>query len=407
LKRKNGGWGVPYPYVHSGNGEGSSFKDIDGNWFLDFACQIASNPMGYNNAELNKVVQEYKTFPVKYAGQDFCVSEHLDFIEVLTGISPPGMDSAFLVNSGAEAVENSIKIAMRDRQGKKFSVSFDGAFHGRTLGALSLHHSKQLHRKGYFLEPNIKLPFEDIAGESLRRIIKKWKAESIGFVILEHLQGEAGYRIPGKRMVKEVREICKENKIPYVADEVQAGMGRTGKWWSFEHYGIKPDVFSAAKALQVGACVANKKVFPDEPGAISSTWGGGSVIDMALGIKIIEMIKRKKLLQKNRQNGDYLLRGLKKIQGIENTRGRGLMCAFDLKNIRERDNFIIECLRNGLVLLGAGKKSIRIIPPYIVSQGEIDQALEIMEKSVGKVKGKGFMHKGKICNFMGCGTESS
>ncbi|MDP4039496.1 MAG: aspartate aminotransferase family protein [Candidatus Pacearchaeota archaeon] len=405
LKKRNGGWAVPHPIVFSGVGNGSYFKDIDGNVFLDFASQIASNPLGYNHPALNELIRKYNESPVKYAGQDFCVPEHLELIEKLIGISPSGMDTAFLINSGAEAVENAIKIAMYNRKKKKFSVSVDGAFHGRTLGALSLHHSKPMQREGFILEPNKKLPFDDSAGDELKELIKRNGAEKIGFVILEHFQGEGGYRMPSMKMVKDLNKICRENGIPYIADEVQAGMGRTGKFWSFEHYGIKPDVFSSAKALQVGAVVANKKWFPP-PGGISSTWGGGSRIDMALGIKTIEIIKKEKLLQKNRVNGEYLLKGLEKI-GFENVRGRGLMCAFDLNSERERDNFIIECLKRGLVLLGAGEKSVRVIPPYVIGKKEIDEALSVMEKAYRVVSERGFKHKGKICDFMGCGRSGS
>ena len=158
---------------------------------------------------------------------------------------------------------------------------------------------------------------------------------------MEHFQGEGGYRIASEKMVKDVFSICKKYEIPYIADEVQSGMGRTGKFWSFEHYGIKPDVFSAAKALQVGAVVSSKRNFPSEAGAISSTWGGGSRIDLALGIKTIEIIKKKKLLQKNRINGEYLQKELREI-GAENVRGKGLMIGFDLENESQRDNLIIE-----------------------------------------------------------------
>ena len=406
MKKINGGKGIPFPFVHSRKGKGSYFEDLDSNVFLDFACQIASNPLGYNHPDMIKVIRNYQNFPVKYAGQDFFLEEHRDLIKKLISISPKNFNSAFLVNSGAEAVENSMKISMRKKPKMKFSVSFDGAFHGRTLGALSLHHSNEVHRKGYVLEPNKKLPWDDSAGEKLNKLIKQHGVESVGFVILEHFQGEGGYRIPSKKMIREVRKICLQNEIPYISDEVQAGMGRTGKFWSFEHYGIKPDIFSSAKALQIGAVVANKKMFPEVPGSISSTWGGGHRLDLALGIKTIELIEKQKLLQKNRVNGAYFMKGLNKL-GVENVRGRGLMIAFDLENQRKRDDFIIESLKNGLVLLGAGEKSIRVIPPYIITRNDMDLGLEVIEKTLGKIGEKGFKHSGKICEFVGCGIEVS
>lgn len=407
LKKKNGGWGVPHPLVLSGKGQEAYCGDIDGNVFLDFASQICSNPLGYNHPDLLKVVKKYSNrFPVKYAGQDFTIQEHLELIESLLGISPKGVDAAFLCNSGTEAVENAIKIAMRKREKKKFTISFQGAFHGRTLGALSLHHTKPIHRRGYMLEPNMELPFSDYAGEKLQEIINQHGADAVGLVILEHLQGEGGYRIPSDKMVKDVYSICKKNGIPYIADEVQAGMGRTGKFWSFEHYGIKPDVFSVSKALQVGATVSSKNFFPSEPGAISSTWGGGQVLDMALGIKTIDIIKKEKLLERNRKNGQYILKRLNEIN-LDNVRGRGLMIAFDLDNERKRDDFIIECAKRGLLILGCGQRSARVIPPYIIGKEAIDEGIGIIEKAVKTVGKSGFRHSGKVCDFMGCGSDVS
>ncbi len=408
LKARNGGWNVPHPLVFSGRGKGAYCEDIDGNVFLDFASQVASNPLGYNHPELIDVVRKCKKIsPVKYAGQDFAVEEHLELIKKLLEISPRGMNSAFLINSGAEAVENAGKICMWKRQNAKFSVSFEGAFHGRTLGALSLHHSRPLHREGFPLLQNKELPFNDSASEVLKNMIKRYGADTISFVILEHLQGEGGYRIPNNKMVLGVRSVCKEHGIPYIADEVQAGLGRTGKWWAFEHYNITPDVFSSAKALQVGAVVANRKMFPGKPGIISSTWGGGHVLDMMIGMKIIDIIKRDKLLGRNKKMGDYIVKRLGEIHGISGQRGLGLMCAFDLSNSGLRDNVVIECARLGLLVLGAGEKSIRLIPSYIISEKEIDEALSVIERAVKTCSKSRFSHKGKICDFMGCALDAT
>ncbi len=406
LRQVNGAWAVPFPFVHSSGGSGAYCEDIDGNRFLDFGSQIATNPFGYNNDEMLSVVKKYSgRHPLKYAGQDFIVPEHGQLLDELISISPKGMNGGFLVNSGAEAVENAIKLCMHNRPGMKFSTSFDGAFHGRTLGALSLHHSKEVHRHGYLLESNKELPWDDSASEVLQSLVTQYGAEAVGFVILEHLQGEGGYKIPSSVMVKKLFALSRKYNIPYVADEVQSGMGRTGKWWSFEHYGIVPDVFSAAKALQVGAVIAPRQDFPKESGSISSTWGGGHVLDMALGMKTIEMIKRDKLLPRNTKMGSKIVSGLRKIDSIDNVRGRGLMIGFDMPDSRIRDTFVIESLKKGLIVLGAGDKSVRVIPPYIIDQKEIDEGLRVISEVSAKVISRGFESHGKICDFMDCGKS--
>ena len=206
-------------------------------------------------------------------------------------------------------------------------------------------------------------------------------------------------------MVKDLRRITKENGIPYISDEIQAGMGRTGRWWAFEHYGVIPDVFTSGKALQVAAVVARKSRFPNEKGAISSTWGGGHIIDLAMGMKTIEVIKKDKLLQRNIRMGKYCMKALKEIKGIANQRGRGLMLAFDLPTPKIRDNIIVECAKNGLILLGCGTRSIRVIPPYVVEEKDVDTAMEIIKKAMKRTGGVGFAHKGKICDFIECGKS--
>jgi len=409
LREKNGGWSVTYPFVHSSKGEGPYCEDIDGNTFLDFGSQIASNPLGYNHPEMLGVVKAYsRRFPLKFAGQDFAVEEHLKMLETLGSIAPKELDAAFLINSGAEAVENAIKICMRSRPATKFGISFEGAFHGRTLGALSATNSNKVHKRGYLKFPMLRLPYTENADERLEKILAtEAYPEEIGFIILEHVQGEGGYRIAPQDMVKKIRRITEANGIPYIADEVQSGLGRTGRWWAFEHFNIVPDVFTSGKALQVAAVVANKSLFPKERGAISSTWGGGQILDLALGMKAIEIIKKEKLLSRNSKMGEYCLKALKDIKGIKNQRGIGLMIAFDVETSSFRDDVIVECVRNGLVVLGCGRQSIRLVPPYIVEREDVDTAMEIIQKSIHRCNEMRFSHKGKICDFIECGRTHS
>lgn len=410
LKKLNGAYSDVYPFVHSNQGQGCYFKDIDNNVFLDFACQVASNPLGYNYSALNKVIKSYNKSPVKIAGQDFAIPEHLDLLKELTSITPKNLNSAFLVNSGAEAVENTIKICMRQRKKAKFGISFKNAFHGRTLGALSLTNTKPIYNKNFFSIPVRKISFEEDAPEKLESLIRyEAHAEDIAFIIIEIIQGEGGYNIAPKKLIRNLRAVTKVYKVPLIIDEVQSGMGRTGKWWAFQHYNINPDVMGAAKALQVGAAIANRKLFP-EPGSLSSTWGGGSRLDLALGTEIIKEIKRKKLLSNINKMGKYLKKRLNELAintKIENVRGLGLMIAFDMPDKISKNNLIIGCLKNGLVLLGSGQKTIRLLPPYIVGKKEIDEAVNIIENSYKETVKYGFKHIGEICNYLGCSEDIS
>ncbi|MBI5072198.1 aminotransferase class III-fold pyridoxal phosphate-dependent enzyme [Candidatus Woesearchaeota archaeon] len=418
LQKKNGGWSTVYPFVHSETGEGSGcyFQDIDSNTFLDFGSQISSNPLGYNHPALLETAKDYlKRTPLKFAGQDFTVKEHLDMIEELLSIAPHSMhaNAAFLINSGAEAVENAIKCAMRSRPATKLGISMTGAFHGRTLGALSCTNSKLVQKKGYLSIPMRRLSFSDNAGEELEKLLSREVAPAeVGFVIVEAIQGEGGYNIASQKMMRDLRKITKQQNIPFIADEVQSGMGRTGTWWAFEHFGIAPDFFTSAKALQVGAVVANKNWFPNESGAISSTWGGGHVLDLAMGITTIKTIKKHKLLQKNAEHGAYLRQALAELAQdsagkfktslIQNIRGKGLMNAFDLPTKKMREDIVLQLLKQGIVVLGCGKTGIRLLPPYIVTKKEIDIFLEQLESALKICNKKGPVHTGPICSYGMC-----
>jgi 4-aminobutyrate aminotransferase len=404
LKRLNVGYDAPYPFIHSREGDGCYFKDIDGNIFLDFSSQIASNPLGYRNKMLERVSQrEGLNHPVKFAGQDFIIEEQVKLLEELISITPKGLNMAFLNNSGAEAVENCLKMAMRKRKHATVGFSFHGAFHGRTIGALSCTDSKPIQKKNFW-ELNVKhLPYDINALYILEKEAARRKSGDIGFVILETIQGEGGYRVISKELIQGIRKFCDTNDVPMIIDEVQSGLGRTGKWWASEHFNVKPDLMSSAKALQVGASITSEK-FMTEPGSISSTWGGGSRIDLALGLESIREIKRRNLLANINNVGLYLKNSLSKLpEPASNVRGLGLMLAFDMPSKQIRNNLIIECLQNGLVLLGCGNSGVRVIPPYIVSKKEVDQAMEILESAILKTRKSSFKHKGKICNYLSCG----
>lgn len=386
LKQKSGAYNIDHEYVHSGDGKGSHFTDIDGNTFLDFAAQIASNPLGYNNAAMLNVLRKNATStPIKYGGQDFVIPQHLELIEELLSVVPKELNAAFLINSGAEANENAIKIACRKNPSAKFGISFENGWHGRTSGAISLTNSRSVQTKHYLKIPAKRLPYDETAADALEGIIRREADPSeIGFVIMECVQGEGGYFPAPTKMVTDIRKTTRKYGIPLIIDEVQAGMGRTGKWWAYQHYGITPDIQTSAKILQVAATISKKSMFPTEPSAISSTWGGGQLLDLAMGVAVINEIKKKKLLKNAQRMGNEIHQRLKEIHVETNTihhpRGLGLMQAFDLDDPTTRNKFRDKLFQNGLIMLGCGWQGMRISPSLNITKEEIHEGMDVIEK---------------------------
>ncbi len=383
----------PYPFIYGGDGRKCCVQDIDGNTFLDFVSQIAAQPLGYNHPKMCAVSQKYAgKAPLKLAGHDFYPVEHGDMIEAIANTAPALLDSVFLINSGAEAVENAIKICYRHKPMAKTGISFYGAFHGRTLGALSLTCSKAKHKKHYPEIPVRRLPYptqenyEEVLASFENILHYECDPSTVAYVIMELVQGEGGYRIAPRKFVHALRVLTKKEGIPLIVDEIQSGVGRTGTFWAFEQYGITPDLFTAAKALQVGATVTSKELFPKEGGAISSTWGGGNIMDMAMGVAIVTAIREEHLLDHVKKMGTYLLRRVTELSEkyplITHPRGLGLMVGFDLPTAELAEKLMQKSYQQGLLTLTCGKNSMRLIPPLIVTTEEIDEGMDVLERSV-------------------------
>jgi 4-aminobutyrate aminotransferase len=309
--------------------DGPFVTDVDGNVLLDFTCHIGAAPLGYNNEKILGKFQEFDLVdPMKIAGQDMYFgagkdpedartpsSSHL--MEALVERSTQyGLDTVFLSNSGAEAVENAMKIAHNNRPAAKYGYSFLGSFHGRTLGTLSTTNAKPVYTRHYPELAGIKtIPFcenRDCAVETCdcgfftgdSSVFRKALAPEgghidsaeIAFVILEPIQGVGGYRFPSDAFMEEIGTVCMKYNIPLIVDEIQSGIGRTGRMWAANHYPIEPDIIACAKALRVGATVARRDMFPEEKNRLGSTFGGGDILASMQGLFTLETIDEHDLM---------------------------------------------------------------------------------------------------------------
>ena len=377
-----------YPLVIK-TGSGCEIEDVDGIKFLDFTSNIGSSPLGYSHPEILEVINDYSSKEKgvhKIAGQDFYCEEHFDIARKLLLISKRN-SKVFFINSGAEAVENAIKIAYK-KMGPLTGISCNSDFHGRTLGALSFTLSKEVQKTNFPELPVKRIKFCTVDSDpqinQLENLLKEYK---IAFILTEIIQGEGGLNVASKLFIQHIRKLADEYKVPLIFDEVQSGMGRTGKWWAYEHYEVEPDIMTVAKALQVGATVYDKKYEPTEPGVLSSTWGGGSRIDMAIGTKIIEIIHKNNLLSNSQKIGEILLKHFVNIVGINgliDARGIGLMIGLEFDTKITRDGIVNRLFKKGLLVLPAGMKSIRIMPPLIINEEEAAKGISLINDTINE-----------------------
>jgi len=411
---------APSTYVYdfvwdvAADAAGPFVTDVDGNVLMDLTTHVAAAPLGYNNPKIMDKLRRFDLVdPMKIAGQDFYVGDGPDpadgfpgpsrLMELLADHSSHyGLDTVFLSNSGAEAVENAIKISYDHRDGAKWAITFDGAFHGRTLGALSLNRSKSVHRRKYPEIPGVHdmpycedssctretcdcgfFPADGSVSELRRRLDPKSgniHPDDVAYIIIEPVQGEGGYRIPSETFMDEIAELSSDYDIPLVADEIQSGVGRTGEFWGSDHLPIEPDVISSAKALRVGATISDTDVFPEETSRLSSTWGAGDMLAAAQGVFTIEAIEEYGLLQNARERGRQMLERLHDDvpSHVVDVRGLGLMIAIELDTKDTREALVDALLERGVLTLGCGNKTLRLLPPLDVTEREVDLAVDLL-----------------------------
>ncbi|MFA9417704.1 aminotransferase class III-fold pyridoxal phosphate-dependent enzyme [Natrinema sp. HArc-T2] len=400
--------------------DGPFVTDVDGNVLLDFTCHIGAAPLGYNNETILEKIREFDLVePMKIAGQDMYFgagptpeestvpgSSHL--MQKLTEVSSQyGMDTVFLSNSGAEAMENAMKITNDYRAPAKYGVAFAGSFHGRTLGTLSITKSKSVYTRHYPQIDGIEMvPFCADRGcnadscdcgffadsnSQLRGMLAPEGGhidpDEIAFLALEPIQGVGGYRFPSEAFMQEVADVTDTYDIPLVVDEIQAGIGRTGEIWASDHYPIEPDVIASAKALRVGATISRSEVFPDQKNRLGSTFGGGDMLGSMMGAFTLEAIEEHDLLDNATRRGKQAKERVRDDapDSVVDVRGKGLMLAVEFDTAERRDAVVEAALERGLLTLGCGTKTIRLLPPLDSTEREIELGIGLFLEAIEAV----------------------
>ena len=409
-----------YPLVIA-RGSGAMVEDVDGNVFLDCAAGIAVNATGHSHPAVVKAITDQAHRFLHMSGTDFYYELQVRLAEELASIVPiRGGARTFFGNSGTEAVEACIKLA-RYTTGRANTVAFLGSFHGRTIGALSLTASKAIQRRGFGpLMPGVyHAPYPDryrpplgstadtcadacidyIEQELFSHLVSP---EEVAAIVVEPIQGEGGYVVAPDRFLQRLREIARQHGIALVVDEVQSGMGRSGRMFAIEYSGVEPDIMAIAKGIAsgmpLGVAVARSSLMTWPPGAHASTFGGNPV-SCAAAIATIDLLKRE-LVANAALVGDYLMNALRALGEkhpiVGDVRGRGLMIGVELVRDRttkeratvERDAVVDAAFRHGLLVLGAGKNAIRFSPALVLTRAQADTAARLFDAALADVDGR-------------------
>jgi 4-aminobutyrate aminotransferase len=394
-----------YPLVVA-RGSGAVIEDVDGNRFLDLTAGIAVTAAGHCHPEVVAAIKDQADKLLHMSGTDFYYQPQIDLAQRLAEAAPgPSAKRVFFTNSGAEALEAALKLA-RFHTGRTRVIAFLGAFHGRTYGAMSLSGSKLVHRRGFSpLVPDIHhVPFpRECRNGGKCQVIRDIEIlmqrvappDEVAAVFMEPIQGEGGYHVAPSCCLPAIRELCDKHRILLVLDEVQCGMGRTGKLYAYEHWGIEPDIVCLAKGIAsgmpLGAIVARDAVMDWPSGSHASTFGGNPVSCRA-ALATLDLLDRE-YLANAAARGEQLHRGLVKLcerhDSLRNPRGLGLMRAVDVVDPEtgegdhdRRDELVQAAFHHGLLLLGCGEFGLRFCPPLCISAEQIDTALHILDRLV-------------------------
>ena len=403
-----------YPLVAK-RGRGTRIEDVDGNEFLDFAAGIAVVSTGHCHPEVVAAIQKQAGELIHMSGTDFYYEGMVELAKRMSATAPmPGPHKFYYGNSGAEAVECALKLA-RYHTGRPNIIAFLGAFHGRTMGAVSLTASKPQQKRRFSpLMPgvtHVRYPYayrgcsggpqeEEAFALGCARFIEEklfrtvLPPEEVAAIFVEPIQGEGGYVVAPDIFLRELRAICNRHGILLVADEVQSGAGRTGKWWAIQHSGVEPDMVCSAKGIAsgmpLGVCMTRAEIMDWKPGSHASTFGGNPV-SIAAALATIDILEREGIANAATV-GEQMLSRLRTWTGkhanVGDVRGRGLMIGIELvkdQQTREaapllRDRVVDLAFERGLLILGCGENTIRLAPPLIVKPQEADVAMDILEE---------------------------
>jgi len=409
-----------YPMVAK-SGKGIVITDVDGNEFYDFSAGIAVTSTGHCHPHVVAAMQKQAGELIHMSGTDFYYESMVELAERLSKIAPmPGPHKFYYGNSGAEAIECALKLA-RYHTKRQNIIAFFGAFHGRTMGAMSLTASKPQQRRRFApLMPgvtHVRYPdvyrgcsggaqdAEKFALGCARYIEEKLfktilAPEEVAAIFVEPVQGEGGYVVAPTIFMQELRRICDRHGIMLVMDEVQSGIGRTGKWWAVEHTGVQPDMVCMAKGIAsgmpLGVTMTRAEIMDWVPGSHASTFGGNPVC-IAAALATLDVIEKENLLEHSAEVGGHIMKRMAdwpaKLRLVGDVRGRGLMVGVEIvKNkttkeygAAERDLIVEKAFERGVLFLGCGPSTIRICPPLVVTKEQADVAVDVLEECIREV----------------------
>lgn len=408
-----------YPLVID-SGKGCIVKDVDGNEFIDFNSGLVCLNVGHSHPKVVAAIKKQCDRFLHYSNTDFYYDEVIDLAGKLAEITPGDFNKkVYFGNSGAEAIEAAVKLAKWHSRRQLF-IAFISAFHGRTIGALSFTASKPTQRRYFFpLMPGVthvpypycyRCPFKltypechywcvDFIDEY---VLQKYvPPEDTAAILYEPIQGEGGYVVPPPEYPKRLKKLADKYGLLFIDDEVQTGMGRTGKWFAIEHWDVEPDIICSAKGLAsgmpLGAVIAKAKVMDWVGGSHASTFGGNP-LSCAAALAVIDTIKEEKLLENATKQGAYIMKRLEELKArseiVGDVRGKGLMIGLEIVEDKKSKKpapekvkeIMIRSWKRGVAVITCGTSTIRIAPPLVITRELVDSALDIIEDTVKEVE---------------------